>query len=83
MTTSTQSPHVPPIGTDSSMHESILCVSTCPRCNLPQPQRRFIRVALERLLKRGHPIEGYCLVCDEFWSGSPQESAAIAKALAG
>jgi hypothetical protein len=38
---------------------------------------------LEKLLTADHSIEGYCFVCDEFWSVSSNERAAIAQALAG
>ena len=68
---------------NSSVQQSVLFVSMCPKCNLPQPQRGFSRATLEKLLTGNHSIEGYCFICDEFWSVSPHERAAIAEALAG
>jgi hypothetical protein len=38
----------------------------------------FSRAALGRLLNGGHPIEAYCVTCDEFWAISSRERAALA-----
>ena len=65
-------------GADNCMHESIPFTSTCPKCQVQQTQRGFSRAALGRLLNSGHPIEGYCVTCDEFWVISPRERAALA-----
>jgi len=81
MIPSTQSPGAPPMSNDRDKHQSVVFVSTCPKCNCAQSQRGFSRAALERLLQRDHPIEGYCVACDEFWSLSLQERAAIATAV--
>jgi len=48
------------------MHESVPFTSTCPKCQVHQTQRGFSRAALGRLLNNGHPIEAYCMACDEF-----------------
>jgi len=29
------------------------------------------------LLDKGHPIEAYCVMCDQFWSISARERAAL------
>jgi hypothetical protein len=60
------------------MHESVPFTSTCPKCLVQQTQRGFSRAALSRLLSAGHPIEAYCVTCDEFWIISPRERAALA-----
>jgi hypothetical protein len=43
-----------------------------------QTQRGFSRAALNRLLSAGHPIEAYCVTCDDFWAINPGERAALA-----
>jgi hypothetical protein len=70
-------------GADSRMHESIPFTSTCPKCQVQQTQRGFSRAALGRLLHSGHPIEAYCVTCDEFWAISPRERAALVAGLGG
>jgi hypothetical protein len=65
------------------MHESIPFTSTCPKCQVQQTQRGFSRAALGRLLHSGHPIEAYCMTCDEFWVISARERAALVAGLAG
>ena len=65
------------------MHESIPFTSTCPKCQVQQSQRGFSRAALGRLLNGGHPIEAYCVTCDEFWAISPRERAVLAVGLVG
>jgi hypothetical protein len=70
-------------GADNRMHESIPFTSTCPTCQVRQTQRGFSRAALGRLLNGGHPIEAYCVTCDEFWVISPRERAALAAGLGG
>ena len=70
-------------GADNRMHESIPFTSTCPKCQVQQTQRGFSRAALGRLLNNGHPIEAYCVTCDEFWAISPRERAALAAGLGG
>jgi hypothetical protein len=82
MTTRTQVPDVSGADTNNAMHQSIPFISTCPRCSEQQPQRGFSRSALDRLLKAGHPIEAYCVACDEFWSVSIEERREIAARLA-
>jgi hypothetical protein len=68
-------------GAVNYMHQSIPFESTCQTCGLPQPQCDS-RAALKRLLDANYPIEGYCRTCDEFWSISPKERAALAEAVA-
>ena len=63
---------------DNRMRESIPFASTCPKCRVHQSQRGFSRAALGRLLNNGHPIEAYCVTCDEFWIISARERAALA-----
>jgi hypothetical protein len=52
--------------------------SPCPKCGHRQPQRRFSRTDLFRLLNGGYPIEAYCPMCDDFWSISLAERVVIA-----
>ena len=68
---------------DNRMHESVPFTSTCPKCRVHQTQRGFSRAALGRLLNNGHPIEAYCVTCDEFWIISARERAALAAGLNG
>jgi hypothetical protein len=82
MTTRTQVPDALGADANSPMHQSIPFISTCPKCNEEQPQRGFSRSALDRLLRAGHPIEAYCVACDEFWSVSVEERHDIAERLA-
>ena len=63
------------------MNESVLFVSTCPKCKVSRPQRGFSRVALVRLLKSAQPIEAYCMKCDEFWCLTERERADLARAV--
>ena len=68
---------------DNRMHESVPFSSTCPKCRVHQIQRGFSRAALGRLLNNGHPIEAYCVTCDEFWAITPRERASLAAGLGG
>jgi hypothetical protein len=60
------------------MHESVRFASTCPKCQVQQPQQGFSRAALRRLFNGGWPIEAYCEGCDEFWVISPKERVVLA-----
>jgi hypothetical protein len=82
MTTRTHVHDVLRADTNSTMHQSIPFTSTCRKCGAQQPQRGFSRSALERLLSAGHPIEAYCVGCDEFWSVSSEERRELAARLA-
>lgn len=82
MTERTPVPDVLRGDANSSMHQSIPFISMCPKCSERQPQRGFSRSALDRLLKGGHPIEAYCVTCDEFWPVSLDERREIAHRLA-
>jgi hypothetical protein len=53
-------------------------VAKCPGCQYDHPQDGFTVTSLWRLLNRGHPIEGYCVICDDFWQISDQERARVA-----
>jgi hypothetical protein len=55
----------------------------CPGCHYDHPQDGFTVASLQRLLTRGHPIEGYCVICDDFWQISDQERARVASNLPG
>ena len=57
---------------------SIVFESLCPKCGHRQPQHRFSRRDLFRLLNRGYPIEAYCPKCEDFWSISLSERVVIA-----
>ena len=55
-------------------------LSTCPKCKHNQVQW-YTRGALRRLLNGDHPVEAYCVPCDEYWSTSAHERAGLAIAL--
>jgi hypothetical protein len=42
-----------------------------------RPQLGYDRNSLLRLLRGGYPLEAYCSMCDEFWSISAKERAAL------
>jgi len=56
-------------------------VSTCPRCGNEQAQWYSHR-ALSTLLRRGHPVEGYCVFCQDYWQLDGQERGDLAARLA-
>jgi len=64
------------------MIESVPFTSLCPKCKHAQSQSGFSRAELRRLFDRGHPIEAYCVVCDDFWAISVRERLELAKAIA-
>jgi hypothetical protein len=39
----------------------------------------FTKANLRRLLDAGHPIEAYCVMCDQFWALSVRERLQLAK----
>ena len=55
-------------------------VSTCPRCRDERAQWYSDR-ALSTLLRRGHPVEGYCVMCQEYWQLDSHERSALARSL--
>jgi hypothetical protein len=55
-------------------------MSPCPKCTQVRLQRGYNRNSLLRLLGHGYPIEAYCETCDEFWSISANERAALVAA---
>jgi hypothetical protein len=62
----------------AAKHQSVLFTSKCPRCLRDQTQS-FTKPSLRRLLDAGHPVEGYCVMCDQFWSLSVRERLQLAK----
>jgi hypothetical protein len=64
------------------MSQVIVFTSTCPHCNRDQPQDGFTVADLLRLLDGGYPIEGYCMICDKFWSLSLQERVGLGELVA-
>jgi hypothetical protein len=56
-------------------------VSTCPRCEDERVQW-YSQRALTTLLRRGHPIEGYCVMCQEYWQLDSRERSELAAKLA-
>ena len=65
-----------------ALHQTILFTSTCPRCEREQTQS-FTKTSLRRLLDAGYPIEGYCVMCDQFWALSTRERLQLAKMALG
>jgi hypothetical protein len=55
-------------------------MSPCPKCAQVRLQRGYDRGSLLRLLDEGYPVEAYCETCDEFWSVSAKERAALVAA---
>ena len=66
----------------AGIRTSIPLLSICPKCGHEQTQS-YTHGALSRLLHRGHPVEGYCIGCDEFWAISAAERAGLAARVAG
>jgi hypothetical protein len=58
----------------------ISTVSTCPRCGNEQIQW-FSHLALSTRLLRGHPIDGYCAMCQEYWQLDSRERSNLAAKL--
>ena len=69
-------------GTINSIQQFVPFISTCPGCGAGRPQSGFSCSDLERLLRRGHPIEAFCPTCDEYWSISIEERRELAERLA-
>lgn len=61
--------------------DSVLFGSMCPKCGHRQGQYGLSRNALRRLLTGGHPVQGYCVTCDVFWSINDAERAEIRRQL--
>jgi hypothetical protein len=64
------------------MGQPFAFVATCPTCKRAQLQNAFTRAALARLLDGGYPVEGYCTVCDEFWTIGIQKRVEIIETIA-
>ena len=69
--------------TDVFLLDSLRFMSLCPKCRDVRSQGGFGSRTLLRLLTRNHPIEAYCVVCDEFWEIHASERAALAQRLIG
>ena len=52
-------------------------MSPCPKCAQVRLQRGYDRASLLRLFNEDYPVEAYCETCDEFWSVSAKERAAL------
>ena len=75
-----------PLRNGMNLHGStkIPFMSPCPKCAQVRLQRGYDRATLLRLFNQGYPVEAYCETCDEFWSVSAKERAAlIADTIAG
>ena len=59
----------------------ISTVLSCPRCGNEQAQW-FSHLALSTRLRRGHAIEGYCAMCQEYWQLDSHERSNLAAKLA-
>jgi hypothetical protein len=59
----------------------IMLVSKCPRCGDERAQWYSDR-AVSTLLRRGHPIEWYCVMCQESWQLDSHERSDLAAKLA-
>jgi hypothetical protein len=71
-------------GTKLHGRTKIPFMSPCPRCAQVRLQRGYDRASLLRLFNGGYPVEAYCDTCDEFWSVSGKERAAlVAAAISG
>jgi len=56
-------------------------LSICPKCGHEQAQW-YSHLALSTRLQRGHPIEGYCVMCQECWQLDSHERSDLAAKLA-
>jgi len=61
--------------------EAVPFTAMCPKCKDARSQRGYTPRSLFRLLGRDHPIEAYCVVCDQFWPISAEERRALAERL--
>jgi hypothetical protein len=52
-------------------------VSTCPWCGNEQAQW-YSHLALSTQLRRGRPIEGYCVMCQAYWPLESHERSDLA-----
>jgi hypothetical protein len=76
-----KTPYVPGDKTeDAPRRGRIPFMSPCPKCTQVRLQRGYNRKCLLRLLDQGYPVEAYCETCDEFWSISAKERAALVAA---
>ena len=77
----TQAPRADTKRTHVPEYEPILFLSICPACNHERVQQ-YNRNAMSRLLHKGHPVEGYCIRCDEYWRITSRERAELAAEIA-
>jgi len=66
---------------DNLMDETVHFVSACPGCLKEREQRSYTRAALGAFLRTGYKIEGYCMICNEFWPISDEERHDLAQRL--
>jgi len=69
--------------TEIFLLDSFRFLSLCPKCKDVRSQGGYGSRTLLRLLTRNHPIEAYCVVCDDFWEIRASERAALAQRLIG
>jgi len=55
-------------------------VSICPRCGHEQAQW-YSHLAISTLLRHGHAVQGYCVVCQEYWQLDRHERSDLAAKL--
>jgi hypothetical protein len=67
--------------TDSLLFDSVPFMSLCPKCKDVRSQLGYSLRALFRLLKGNHPVEAYCVICNEYWPISAQERVRLAERL--
>lgn len=68
---------------DTFLLDSFRFLSLCPKCKDVRSQGGFGSRTLLRLLTRDHPIEAYCVICDDFWEIGASERAELAHRLIG
>jgi hypothetical protein len=69
--------------TDSLLFDSLPFMSLCPKCKDVRSQLGYSLRALLRLLNGNHPVEAYCVICNEYWPISPQERVRLGEHLCG
>ena len=64
------------------MSQGIVFAERCPHCNREQAQEGYTVGDLMKLLYGPHPIEAYCVFCDEFWTISAQKRVELSEIVA-
>ena len=65
-----------------SMSTRIVFAATCPKCKREQLQTGYTVSDLMRLLYGGYPVEGYCVVCEDFWPVTVQKRVELGEMVA-